>query len=155
MNQSKPLEGVFIALIALFFVACSSAPLAPDAPMAQGLLTVVKVADPALVETRYCGAPKRDASGVIVRRADVVRAYWSFHVCPTTGLHKAPCPDYALNHVVPLACGGCDAVNNLTAVRFDAKKVIDSLERKISASNPPQPDTAACPPLAAPLPQLN
>lgn len=151
--MKRLLAHIFIVLTALFLVACGGVPLAPE-PTAQGLMMVAKVIDPALIETRYCGAPKRDASGTIIRRAAVVTAYWAQHVCPTTGLYKAPCPDYALNHNIPLACGGCDAVWNLTAVRVDAKKIIDSLERKIGASNPPQPDTAACPPLATPLPLL-
>jgi hypothetical protein len=149
------LVSIFIALAAMFLVACGGVPLAPETQefSGQGLLSA-KAIDPALVETRYCGAPKRDANGVIIRRTDVVRAYWEQHVCPTTGLFKAPCPDYHLNHNVALACGGCDVVSNLSAIRIDAKKIIDSLERKIGASNPPQPDTPACPPLVTPLPRL-
>ena len=98
-----------------------------------------------LVESRYCGAPKRDASGRIVRRADVIYAYRKAHPCPSTGaLGVGACPSWALNHTVPLACGGCDSVSNLSFMRTDAKKLVDSYERKIGASTPPQPDTAAC-----------
>lgn len=128
----------------LVLTGCAS-PVAPNALMAV---------DYDLLETRYCGSPKRDASGSIMRRSAVVSAYWRQHACPTTGLYKAPCPDYALNHIIPLACGGCDSVSNLVAMRVDAKKIVDSYERKISAANPPYPDTAACPVLAVPLPLL-
>ena len=152
--MKKLLERIFIVLSAMFLVACGGVPLLPEPATAQGLMTVSKTIDPALIETRYCGPPKRDAKGTIVRRTDVVTAYWAQHVCPTTGLYKAPCPDHALNHIFPLACGGCDAVNNMMAMRVDAKKIVDSYERKISAANPPFPDTAACPPLTKPLPLL-
>ena len=98
-----------------------------------------------LVETRYCGAPKRDANGTIIRRADVIYAYRKAHPCPSTGkLGMGTCSGWALNHNMPLACGGCDAVSNLSWMRLDAKKIVDSYERKIGASTPPQPDTGAC-----------
>lgn len=98
----------------------------------------------ALTETRYCGAPKRDASGGIIRRADVIAAYKKVHPCPSTGLYGGACPGWALNHNIPLACGGCDAVSNLSFMRADAKAIVDSYERKINAAKPPFPDTAAC-----------
>lgn len=102
-------------------------------------------AQSALTETRYCGAPRRDANGVIIRRADVIYAYRKIHPCPATGkLGMGACADWALNHPVSLACGGCDAVSNLIWMRADAKKIVDGYERKIMASTPPQPDTAAC-----------
>jgi hypothetical protein len=104
-----------------------------------------KAIDPALVETRYCGAPKRDAKGVIMRRSDVVTAYKKIHPCPTTGLYGAgTCPDNSLNHIMPLACGGCDSVGNLMYMRNDVKKIVDGYERQISALDPPIEDTAAC-----------
>lgn len=99
----------------------------------------------ALLETRYCGAPKRDANGSILRRADVIAAYKKTHPCPVTGLlGPGACPGWALNHNLPLSCGGCDSVSNLSYMRADAKKIVDSYERKINAATPPFPDTAAC-----------
>lgn len=155
--MKKLLEHIFITLAAMFLVACGSLPtgqnLTAEAPTAQTLLSA-KVIDPALIEDRYEGSPTRDANGVITRRSDVIRAYWSQHVCPSTGLYKAPCPGWALNHVLPRACGGKDWVNNLIAMREDVKRIVDSYERKISAAKYPFPDTAACPPLTKPLPLL-
>lgn len=66
-----------------------------------------------LLETRYCGPPKRNASGEIIRRADVLAAFQKIHPCPSTGLKTGSCDGWQKNHVVPLACGGCDEVSNL------------------------------------------
>ena len=66
-----------------------------------------------LVETRYCGAPKRNAVGHIIRRSDVRTAFRKIHRCPSTGLPQGPCPGWQMDHVVPLVCGGCDAVPNM------------------------------------------
>ena len=67
-----------------------------------------------LLETRYCGEPKRNAKGEIIRRADVRAAFQKIHPCPSTGLTSGACPGYARDHVIPLKCGGCDAVSNLS-----------------------------------------
>lgn len=102
-------------------------------------------AQSALVETRYCGAPRRDFNGVIVRDPKVIYAFRKEKPCPKTQKYgMGACPGWALNHPMPLACGGCDEVSNLMWMRNDVKRIVDSYERKISASTPPQPDTAAC-----------
>ena len=99
----------------------------------------------ALTETRYCGAPVRNADGTIKRDPKVIYAYRKANACPTTGkFGMGACPKWSLNHPKPLACGGCDKVDNLIWMRNDVKKLVDSYERKISASTPPQPDTGAC-----------
>jgi hypothetical protein len=69
----------------------------------------------ALEEQRYCGPPRRNAAGEIVRRADVLAAFRRAHPCPVSGLATGAgaCPGWAIDHVIPLACGGCDAVSNL------------------------------------------
>lgn len=69
--------------------------------------------DSATKELRYCGAPARDAQGVIIRRSDVLTAFKKEHPCPSTGLKTGACPGWAMDHVIPIACGGCDAVYNL------------------------------------------
>lgn len=82
-------------------------------------------------ETRYCGTPKRDANGTIVRSS---RVYWAFrrlYPCPATGLRTGACPGWSVNHDLPLACGGCDSVSNSSWMRNDVKKLHDSYERKI------------------------
>lgn len=64
-------------------------------------------------EIRYCGPPARDVNGAIIRRADVQRAFRKLHPCPVTGKTTGACPDWSMDHVWPLACGGCDAVWNM------------------------------------------
>lgn len=66
-----------------------------------------------LTEMRYCGPPKRNARARIIRRADVLAAFRSIHACPATALHRGACPGWAIDHVIPLYCGGCDSVSNL------------------------------------------
>lgn len=102
-----------------------------------------------LEETRYCGAPKRTATGEIASSAAVVKAFREIHPCPSTGLTTGSCTGWSINHVIPLACGGCDSVSNMQWLPNDIKTgtnphAVDRFERKINASNPPQPDTPAC-----------
>lgn len=64
-------------------------------------------------DPRFCGAPERTADGAIKRsttqRALFVRAY----PCPATGAVSGACPGWGVDHVIPLACGGCDAPMNM------------------------------------------
>lgn len=95
-----------------------------------------------LDETRYCtAAPKRDADGSIYRRADVLRAFRRVHPCPSTGKATGACPGWAIDHVIPLACGGCDSVSNLTWLPIEIKsctgdKCKDRWERKVYCRAP-------------------
>jgi len=72
-----------------------------------------------LDETRYCGEPKRDANGQIVRSAAVRAAFQRLHPCPSTGLSTGPCPGWQKDHIVSLGAkhptlgGGCDSVSNM------------------------------------------
>lgn len=70
-------------------------------------------ADP-LKEERYVNQVKRDAKGQILRRADVLVAFKKIHPCPSTGKTTGACNGWQMNHVIPLACGGIDAVSNLS-----------------------------------------
>lgn len=102
-----------------------------------------------LKDYRQCGFVDRDESGNIKRSSTVITAYKKLHPCPSTGLTTGACPDWSLNHSIPLACGGCDAVYNLTWTPNVIKSCaspwcIDRYERKINAATPPVPDSAAC-----------
>jgi 5-methylcytosine-specific restriction endonuclease McrA len=105
--------------------------------LAALLLCVQAVAQmPPSTELRYCGPPLRAADGTIARRTSVVTAFRKIHPCPATGATTGACPGWAVDHVIPLACGGCDAVSNLqwlpssikSAAGTDAK---DRWERRI------------------------
>lgn len=92
-----------------------------------------------LKEVRLCGAPQRNAAGVITRRADVLAAFQKVHPCPSTGKQTGACPRWGKDHVVPIADGGCDAVFNLQWLPFEIKSAAgafpkDRWERKINAT---------------------
>ena len=102
-----------------------------------------------LKDYRMCGVVVRDAQGNTKRSTAVLSAYKKIHPCPSTGLTAGACPGWALNHSIPLACGGCDAVYNLTWMPDQIKSCaepwcVDRYERKINAANPPVADSAAC-----------
>jgi hypothetical protein len=46
------------------------------------------------------------------RSLEVKHAFQRQHPCPSTGGATGACPGYIKDHIVPLACGGPDAVTN-------------------------------------------
>jgi hypothetical protein len=72
------------------------------------IVTSANAADP-----RYCGEPARTATGEIKRSSSVVKQFRKLHPCPVTGKVDGPCEGWAVDHVIPLASCGCDAVFNL------------------------------------------
>ena len=99
------------------------------------LFALPALANP-LIETRYCGTPKHDASGAILRRADVLTAFQKIHPCPSTGLTTGACSGWQKNHSIPISCGGCDEVSNLVWLPVQIKTCtswfcVDRFERKI------------------------
>ncbi len=96
----------------------------------------------AFEETRRCPGPiKRTVDGSILRRADVLIAFRNLYPCPETGRSTGACPGWAIDHVIPLAVGGCDAVRNLQWLPHSLKSAPvtgkDRFERLIYAT-PPQ-----------------
>lgn len=83
-------------------------------PMVVIALCAFEAKADALQETRYVTEIKRDAKGQIIRRADVLAAFKRIHPCPSTGSSTGACRGWQMNHVIPLACGGTDAVSNLS-----------------------------------------
>lgn len=76
-----------------------------------------------LDETRYCSQTiARDADGSISRRADVLAAFKRIHPCPSTGAAIGACPGWNIDHVIPLANAGCDAVANLQWLPVEIKR---------------------------------
>jgi len=133
--------GLAVVLSILFPLSASSAPLAE-------LTTTGAVVNP-LEELRYCGKPVRNARGQIIRHQQPLVAFRSWHACPSTGKHTGACPGWAIDHVVPLACGGCDAVFNMQWLPNDAKSASgphhkDRFERKVYGASPPIADTSEC-----------
>lgn len=64
------------------------------------------------------------------RSVSVKREFQLTHPCPATGLTAGPCPGYVKDHVVPLACGGPDAVSNLQWQTIRAAKAKDEWETR-------------------------
>jgi hypothetical protein len=96
-------------------------------------------------DPRYCGPPARDDKNRIMRSQDVKIAFQALYACPSTGSHSGACPGWAKDHVIPLACGGCDSVQNLQWLRNQIKSCAgiyckDRWERKVycTKSNNPQ-----------------
>lgn len=58
-------------------------------------------------DPRWCGPPARDAQNRIVRDAGLVREFARVWPKPQDGRR------WYVDHVIPLACGGCDSMSNL------------------------------------------
>lgn len=94
-----------------------------------------------LVDYRYAGVVVRDADGSIHRSSKPITAFRKKWKCPAPGgSYTGPCPGWAIDHVIPLACGGADAVYNMQWLP-DAGKSCgaayckDRYERKIYGGN--------------------
>lgn len=62
-----------------------------------------------LIEIRYCGAPERYADGSIKRRTDVIREFERRYPLPENYNRD----EWEIDHIIPLALGGCDAIWNM------------------------------------------
>lgn len=58
-------------------------------------------------DPRFCGPPARGDDGTILRSSTVLREFGLLYPKPQDG--RA----WYRDHVIPLACGGCDSVANL------------------------------------------
>ena len=52
------------------------------------------------------------------------------HPCPATGRTKGSCPNYIIDHIEPLACGGADSSENMQWQTKAEAKAKDKWERK-------------------------
>ncbi len=124
--------------------------IALGAALCLASLSVLAAPEPwQLQETRYCGSPARNADGSIKRSTAVLSAFKRIHPCPANGMTTGACPGWALNHTVPLSCGGCDSVSNLDWMPDEIKSCAqpwcrDRWERKVYDSAPDIEDTSAC-----------
>ena len=96
----------------------------------------------AVTDMRVCRTQStvvRDADGKIARSPEVLKRFREIHPCPSTGLPTGKCNGWALDHVIPLACGGCDSIENLQWLKNSIKSCPgkdckDRWERKINCS---------------------
>jgi len=73
------------------------------------------------------------AGAIEPRSLEVKHEFQRQHPCPSTGRTTGACPGYVKDHVVPLACGGPDAVANLQWQTTSQAKAKDRWERKACA----------------------
>ena len=66
-----------------------------------------------LVDYRATGQVPRNANGTTKRSPQVLAAFRQAYPCPATKKTNGACLGWAIDHVIPLACGGADAVFNL------------------------------------------
>ena len=78
-------------------------------------------ADNHLIETRYCGDPKRNSAGNIRRNSAVIRQFERLYPLPS-GYARS---DWQVDHVIPLSKGGCDSVINMQWMPESIKTCID------------------------------
>ena len=74
---------------------------------------------------RFCGPPKRTAAGVIVRNWAALSEFERLHPRSRDGRR------WYKDHVIPLACGGCDTVENLQWLPEAAWRDKSQWERKV------------------------
>jgi len=67
------------------------------------------------------------------RSSTVRREFQLTHFCPATGRIGGGCPGYVKDHIVPLACGGADAVGNMQWQTIREAKAKDKWETKSCA----------------------
>jgi hypothetical protein len=82
-----------------------------------------------LQETRVGAEVLRSEGGQIQRSSAVVRAFQQRWACPATHQHTGACPGWAVDHVIPLACGGLDAVSNLQWLPNEIKSAPGALTK--------------------------
>jgi hypothetical protein len=90
----------------------------------------------ALADARVCGFVVRDADNRIARSSTVLAEFQKIHPCPSTGRTTGPCKGWAIDHVLPLSCGGCDMIENLQWLKNSIKSCAgreckDRWERKV------------------------
>ena len=103
------------------------------------LFVLLLASSAALADMRMCHDIQRDADGRISRSAAVVDAFQREHPCPSTGKASGPCKGWAVDHVIPLACGGCDSLENMqwlknTIKSCKGRECKDRWERKVYCS---------------------
>jgi len=64
-------------------------------------------------DDKFCGFVPRTASGEIKRNYMQLVYFKKMYPCPSTGESIGACPDWSIDHVIPLACGGCDTITNM------------------------------------------
>lgn len=81
--------------------------------IAAMLATLAIATSAAASDPRFCGAPARDSAGKIKRSSAAKAEFARMYACPSTGETSGSCPGWSIDHIIPLACGGCDSPHNM------------------------------------------
>jgi hypothetical protein len=73
----------------------------------------------------------RNADGTIKRSQAAKRKFAREHPCPSTGFTTGACAGWYIDHVIPLACGGCDDIINMQWLPEAQWKDKSKWERKV------------------------
>ena len=73
------------------------------------------------IDPRFAGPPARDADGNISRSTRQRALFVRMHPCPANGNVTGACPGWAVDHPIPLACGGIDAPVNMQWLPVEIK----------------------------------
>lgn len=108
----------------------------------RALALLLLVAGPALADPRVCyvdvAQVPRYADGTIKRSTAAKAAFTRQWPCPANGEVSASCPGWAIDHVIPLAAGGCDQPVNMQWLPLEIKSCAgtvckDRWERRVYA----------------------
>jgi hypothetical protein len=72
---------------------------------------------------------QRDSHGKIKRSGAAKDSFKRLHPCPATGRSSGPCPEYIIDHIVPLCASGPDAAYNMQWQTTVQSKEKDRWER--------------------------
>jgi len=95
-------------------------------------------------DPRYAQCIQRDSHGRIKRNRYLIKKFKELYPCTDRMLKIAPCNKWHVDHVIPLAVGGKDAMVNLqylpTKLKACKGYCKDRWERKVYGKTPPVPD---------------
>jgi hypothetical protein len=90
------------------------------------LLASICIPASAVDDVRWCGPPARDAKNVIIRSGAEVRKFVKVFPCPANLKHSRTCKGWDVDHIIPLASGGCDKPVNMQWLPNTAKNCTSS-----------------------------
>lgn len=76
----------------------------------------------ALIILWLCVLCTATANAEYARSKKALRAFVAVQACPSTGLHRLPCPGWQVDHVVPLKCLGLDEPENMQWLTVEQHK---------------------------------
>lgn len=82
------------------------------APGVRAEAVVLTTPDP-FTDIRMGSTVERAANGTTKRSRAVTIGFRKLYACPSTGKRTGACPGWAIDHVIPLICGGRDIVANM------------------------------------------